>query len=257
MEIVDNTRTFREVDGKLEFYRNTLILKKGDVFYYAFTYVRRQLIRKIKIDELDVHPIPIDTICPPYSLDLTLAPDPLPQNCYVKGPRYIEYKPDAPVGRRPCDRLMKEIRICEILKEHPHPNIAQYMGCTVHNNRINGLVFTKYHTTLADRFEDKHRPLRPAFYLEGIESGLKHLHGLGLIHNDINPSNIMLRNDDTPVIIDFDSCQHEGDKCTSAGTKGWSLEDMRFSVAQNDYYGLRKIQEALENGRMPEDPKPW
>jgi Integrase zinc binding domain len=184
MEIVDNTRTFGKVDGKFEFYRNTYILKKGDVFFYAFTYVRRQLIRNVKIDELDVHPIPVDAICPPFSQDLTLAPDPLPQDCYVKGPRYIQYEPEAPVGCRPCDRLMKEIQICEILKENPHPNIAQYMCFTVRNNRINGLVFTKYHTTLADRFKDKHRPLRPAVYLEGIENG----HGLGLIHNDINPS---------------------------------------------------------------------
>jgi len=257
MEIVDNTRTFREVEGKLKFYRNTLILRKEDVYFYAFTYVARQLIRDVNVDELDIHPIPMNAICPPYSQGLSLAPEFLIQDCYVKGPRYIEYKPDAPLGRRPCDRVIKEVRICEILKANHHPNIIQYQGCTVKQNRINGLVFTRYHITLADRFEVKDHPLRPEIYLEGIESGLKHLHSLGLIHNDINPRNIMLRKDDTPVIIDFDTCQRAGEKCTSAGTRGWSLKNMEFSVPENDYFGLTKIKQALENGKMPDDAAPW
>jgi hypothetical protein len=63
---------------------------------------------------------------------------------------------------------MNEIRICEVLKEHPHPNIAQYLGGIVQNNRIKDLVFTKYQITLADRFEEKDRPLRPEIYLKGM-----------------------------------------------------------------------------------------
>jgi len=43
-------------------------------------------------------------------------------------------------------------------------------------------------------------------YLEGIASGVGHMHSLGLIHNDIDPSNIMITEDDSPVVIDFDSC---------------------------------------------------
>lgn len=31
--------------------------------------------------------------------------------------------------------------------------------------------------------------------LEGIENGIRHLHSLGPVHNDINPSNIMLDKD--------------------------------------------------------------
>ena len=45
--------------------------------------------------------------------------------------------------------------------------------------------------------------------LERVESGIRHLHSLGLIHNDINPSNIML--DGEIPIIDFGSCQREGE----------------------------------------------
>ncbi|KAJ5583078.1 hypothetical protein N7535_001698 [Penicillium sp. DV-2018c] len=42
--------------------------------------------------------------------------------------------------------------------------------------------------------------------LAGVESGLKHLHPLGLVHKDINPSNITIDNHRT-IIIDFGSCR--------------------------------------------------
>lgn len=41
--------------------------------------------------------------------------------------------------------------------------------------------------------------------LEGILAAIKHLHSLGTVHNDINPANIMLDEDDTLNLIDFDS----------------------------------------------------
>lgn len=107
--------------------------------------------------------------------------------------------------------------------------------------------------TLADRLEEQNRPLRSELYLNDIESGLKHLHNLGLVHNDINPYNVMLREDDTAVIIDFNTCQYQGEKCRSGGTPGWNLEEMEFAIPENDYYGLAKIRQALENGKMPDD----
>jgi len=56
----------------------------------------------------------------------------------------------------------------------------------------------------------------------------------------------MFRGDDKPVIIDFDSCQREGEKLVKAGTMGFCDETVAFSSPENDYYGLQKIQEAME-----------
>jgi hypothetical protein len=59
----------------------------------------------------------------------------------------------------------------------------------------------------------------------------------------MNPSNIMFKADnDTPIIIDFDSCGREGEKSVKAGTMDWS--DNTFDVAnpKNDFYGLKKIE---------------
>ena len=41
--------------------------------------------------------------------------------------------------------------------------------------------------------------------LAGIESGIRHLYSLGLVYNNINPSNIMLDGNQV-IIIDFSSC---------------------------------------------------
>jgi hypothetical protein len=253
MEIIELTKTFREVEGKLKFYRNTLFLKENEQLFYSHTYSHNLRYNQIKIENLSIHAIPTEEIYPPFSPDVSLAPQPLPDRCHVKTPDLLSYKPDAPLGTRPCDTFLEEIRILEILKANPHPNIAQYLGCIIQNYRIKGVVFAKYHMTLVDRLEDISRPLRPEIYLSSIESDLKHLHGLGLVHNDLNPYNVMLREDDTAIIIDFNTCQRQGEKCRSGGAPGWSLEEMDFAVPENDYYGLAKIRQALENGKMLDD----
>jgi len=163
----------------------------------------------------------------------------------VKCSSLIDYAEDG--AFRPRDLLLEEAQICELLRKHPHPNVAQYLGCVVRTatNQIMGLCFVRYEMTLADRLNDQHCPLNRDVCLSGIELGLKHLDSLGLIHNDVNPCNIMFQADDIPVIIDFDSCQREGDKLLKGGTWGWSDETTRFASRGNDYYGLKKIQEAM------------
>jgi len=83
----------------------------------------------------------------------------------------------------------------------------------------------------------------------GIEAGVNHLHSLGIIHNDINPTNVMMvgsGDEMEPVIIDFDSCRPEGKELgPKGGTVGWSLENAEISSRNNDFYGPSKIREAL------------
>jgi serine/threonine protein kinase len=55
--------------------------------------------------------------------------------------------------------------------------------------------------------------------LDGIFQGIKHLHSLGLVHNDINPTNILFDEYGTPVLIDFDSCRKVGESLRDTETK--------------------------------------
>ena len=93
-------------------------------------------------------------------------------------------------------------------------------------------------------------PLDVVRCMEGLRSGVQHLHSLGLAHNDLNPSNIALDDNDRPIIIDFGSCNTFGDTLWSAGTQGWA-DDFVTSAQQHDERALAKIEEWLSNGSSP------
>jgi serine/threonine protein kinase len=66
---------------------------------------------------------------------------------------------------------------------------------------------------------------KAACHFPGIEDGIRHLHKRGLIHNDINPTNIMI--DNGPVINDFDSSRAPGETLHKVKrTYGWHDPDV-------------------------------
>lgn len=77
--------------------------------------------------------------------------------------------------------------------------------------------------------------------LTGIKDGIKHLHSLGLVHNDINPSNIML-DGDRAIIIEFGSCRKLGQSLEGVGrTYEWYDEQVQQSSFENDLNALEEI----------------
>jgi serine/threonine protein kinase len=139
------------------------------------------------------------------------------------------------------DQVIHEVRICEILRKNPHPNIIQYLGCVVKDDKIHGLCFTKYSMDLMRRVKDG-RPLDSELYLRSLKSAILHLHTLGLVHNDINPRNIMINENDIPIIIDFDSCKHEGERLDKSGTPGWCIEDAQYAMRENDFFSFALVE---------------
>jgi serine/threonine protein kinase len=109
-------------------------------------------------------------------------------------------------------KRLHEAHICELLAKSPHPNIVTYYGCDVRGGYVLHLILEYLPHKLADRFLDKSKPLDVEQCIRGIEAGLNHIHSLGLVHLDIAPRNIMLREDDTPVIIDFDLAQRDHER---------------------------------------------
>lgn len=149
-----------------------------------------------------------------------------------------------------AERFLAEAQTLELVKRNPHPNIVQFYGCIVKNGRIVALALQRYPRTLASLVEEQDDGTRPApatveRWLHDIKSGVQHLHGLGLAHNDINPHNVMQDEGGNMVLVDLGSCARFGETLSELGTPGWNEGFSEESATKNDEIGLAKIGEWL------------
>lgn len=259
MELLESGESYEEIDGEFRYTKTLVVYGFENNIYHA---ISKSRMTEIKMDELtNVVLIPATAYCPLFPSNFTRAPDPLPSNCYVKRPKLLSYdRIDNNCNSLQIhERVLREAETCESLKLHPHSNVAQYLGCQVRDDRIVGICFTKYGDSLMRRVNPNSRMKRPFQYcerplknrddfLKGIEKGILHLHDLGLIHNDINPANILFDSDDAPIIIDFDSCRSVGQSLEGIGrTYEWNDESVQISLPSNDLDALKEIQEWLSD----------
>ena len=144
-------------------------------------------------------------------------------NYYLKAPNISSYTEDDAIAKS----VLEEVEINEKLMKYPHPNLAVYLGCIVHNGLIVRLAFRKYFQTLSERtlntksaadFTAQDRTI----CMDNIEAAAAYLHQQGLAHNDISPHNIMFDTNDMPVLIDLDACAPIGSKLKKGGSvAGW------------------------------------
>lgn len=246
MEIIDglevNTKTF----GKTYFRHTKFVLQRKDVeddYYVAVAKCRFADATPAHIRSMKLTKIPNNLIFPMYAEGLTVAPDPLPYNVYIKSPKLLHF--GLGEGQAPPNmaaRLLNEAQICEALVKNPHPNVARYHGCIVKDGFIKGLVFTRYSLNLNERAAES-IPIKIDPLVKLIKKGVKHLHSMGLAHNHIHPTNIMLRDDDQPVIIDFSSVLAHGQALEGwgAGAPPWIPPEATKSDEYNDHYALQQI----------------
>lgn len=148
---------------------------------------------------------------------------------------------------RIADELLEEIAVYQLLLKNPHPNLAEFRGCLLKDGRIVGILLKRYALTLSTRVEVHAQPrFDAALFLQHIHAGVAHLHGLGLAHNDLNPENIMMDEQDRPVIIDMGSAKRFGEHMSQGGTPDWNDGFGEVSSRGNDEIGLEKIREWLE-----------
>ncbi|KAF2760177.1 serine/threonine-protein kinase-like protein [Pseudovirgaria hyperparasitica] len=236
--VVEYAEAFETVYGDLTFSHTKIIAKHESSYLYALSDRRFRAKSEIDLQLLTLVPIPSSNIWPDFPSHFTRAPDDAALHYHVKRPHLIDYG-DTEVSTRMSDVMLHEAQICEILRRSPHPNIAQYHGCVVDDGKISGLCFERYDHDLLQESKSQ-RSFSLAACLTDIRRGLTHLHGLGIIHCDINPSNILCK-DGRFVIGDFDSCAFEGQELgLKGGTIGWRLEDCRVAKRENDFFWIVK-----------------
>jgi serine/threonine protein kinase len=172
---------------------------------------------------------------------------------YVKTPSLLAY-----IDENHEKQIAREVETCEILLKNPHPNIATYYGYKATHGPVSGQCFRRYTSTLLEAvnpqrlgkvaFLSRARELVRANMksgIEGILAAIKHLHSSGLVHNDINPANIMLDNDGTFVLIDFDSCRCIRESLRNTETKRnrhWHDPAVDISLEKNDLEAFRDLK---------------
>lgn len=266
-EIIEVAERYDEVDSRFPFTGTVVIYRfDGHIFHCLLKGVPKPPPREMQglVDVLPMQAtfIPPDAYAPIYPPDgsLSIDPNPLAPNVYVKRPSLTSF--DRYLQRnRPydiADAVLAEAKVAEILKRNPHPNIAEYRGCEVScDGRIIGLCWTELGDSLMRRVNPQSTGKRIFKFnpdmlgdkdriLGKIKAGIQHLHRLGLVHNDINPANILLDKDDNPVICDFNSCTPIGHKLDNVGrTYEWYDENVQFADPSNDLDAFEEICEWL------------
>ncbi|KAK3352475.1 kinase-like domain-containing protein [Lasiosphaeria hispida] len=139
---------------------------------------------------------------------------------YLKRPWLAGYDADHDAATNMPSRLAQwfacEIKRLEQLARHAtHPNLVHYHGCRVRNGRITAAILGRVpgDTLMNYAKAGKTIPDKEAF-LRDLASAVHHLHNVvGLVHNDIQPTNIMVSPDGTtPTLIDLGSAWPEGEE---------------------------------------------
>ncbi|KAJ6109963.1 hypothetical protein N7486_002198 [Penicillium sp. IBT 16267x] len=244
MGVIQKNEAFKRIDGKMKFsYIQVFVRQDGTL--YSGKWTNRLNPPKTLDDLQELKQIPTEDRGP--EVNTTWAA------IYLKTPSLLAYT-DGNLE----NQIAREIETCEILRKNSHPNIATYYGYKNTHGRVSGLYFKQYTSTLLEAVNPQ-RLGKVAFLfsarelvktdmksgLEGILAAIKHLHSLGLVHNDINPANIMLDDDGTFILIDFDSCRFIGESLRHTETKRtrhWHDPAIDISLEKNDLDAFGDLQ---------------
>ncbi|EPE04200.1 serine threonine-protein kinase [Ophiostoma piceae UAMH 11346] len=206
--------------------------------------------------------IPDDALYPVLPAELQAnATEQLPPpdtQYYLKRPKILNYR--HAVGTTDlADHLLEEALTLDLLRRNPHPNVGVCDGYWVppgKHGRMAGIILRRYSMTLHDYIglqksgSDSEDPaaaaaaaaVRAAKYMQELTAAADHLHSLGVAHNDINPRNIMLDENDSIVLVDLGSCKPLGEELTEFGTPPFNEGFDEVSAKKNDEIGLQQIQ---------------
>jgi serine/threonine protein kinase len=231
------------------------VVDNSETFFYGSLKLPRD---KITLEQLNsaLKRVPDNDVYsnwPVPGMELTQAQDFPMENVYVKHPcpqMYEVLKGHEQLSQMP-ERLLPEAEILELLARAPHPNIVRYYGCRVARGFLTGLVMDRHSHDLENYIKKESGNIDQNAFMIALESSIHHLHSLGLAHNDLTPSNILVSERHMPILIDFNGCQPFGTPLKYIrGTPGWidgKIEDYSISDKNHDLSALVKIKEWLED----------
>lgn len=157
------------------------------------------------------------------------------------------------------ERFISEART---LARFKHNNIVRVMTVFTENNTAYMIMEYEHGQALHEMLKDKGR-LAEGELLEiimPIMGGLEHVHAAGFIHRDIKPPNIFIRDDGSPVLLDFGSARQSlGEHArtlTTMVSPGYAPFEQYVSKSDKqgpwtDIYGLGATMYRAVTGKSP------
>lgn len=226
-------------DGPLS--RET-IYREGDAFYrLRCRFEDRNKQQEIMHGTL----IPLESAFPKIADSTKLYMESVHDNVFLKTQSLSSR--DSEEGRS-IKLMEREIAVYERLgKDDAHPNLPEYFGVESIDGYAVSIAFARYSQSLSDFVKGTQQLTAGDIdkINNGLRSAVEYLHSKNYVHGDINPNNVMLRDDMSPVLVDFGSCVCIGaEDSLTFGTNGWYMTNDNRQVWQ-DYYGLGCINGAL------------
>lgn len=206
---------------------------------------RNDHIRKHALADADLETgLPMvadDKVFPQVPDDVTLVSTHL-ENYYIKRPQIHHLLNEAQAELVP-KMFLDEVYTHEFFKRHPQKHIVAYHGCVTRRGRITGIALARLPKILEHRFFDDASKFDVLLFENDLRDAAQHIHKLGLAHNDLNPSNIGLDDDDRPVVLDWGSCKRIGEDLDLAGTPPWvdMEDDCIVSKREHDTVAIDRI----------------
>ncbi len=154
-----------------------------------------------------------------------------------------------------------------ILAQFQHPNIIQIHRFFEANGTAYIVMDYVEGETLHTRLERQGRLNEPELkeLLLPLMDGLKKVHEAGILHRDIKPANIIIRNDGSPLLIDFGAARQKinnrtkSQPITALITPGYAPMEQYHSSghlgAWSDIYAMAAVAyHCLSGGAPPEAP---
>ena len=168
-------------------------------------------------------------------------------------PTSAETAADFDWGKR---RFLDESRT---LASFRHPNIVRVMRFFEANNT----AYMVMEYVEGDALPDWLKPRRPlaeaqvAGLAGPLLDGLEVVHSTGYMHRDIKPGNIYIRNDGSPVLLDFGSARQKNEQLTAIVTPGYAPFEQYHSQGKqgpwSDLYALAGVLYWIITGNRPAD----